>query len=266
MNQALNIILPPELELYRSRIETTFKPYVKISAKKDASLSLWQSKFRGLPYLPKSQQYPKGSNGRPLFLLAQINFEEIPKLEPFPTKGILQFYIADDDLYGLDFDDMTSQENFRVLFFPEITKDESRLLTDFDFLPSFDYAPVSDPCSLTFAQHFEPISAVDYQFEQKIFDDSPPEPREKLFAIWDIYAETFPSNGHKLGGYPDFTQSDPRGYDKYYGRGFNLLLQIDSDDKANIMWGDVGIGNFFIREGDLKKSDFSTILYSWDCH
>jgi uncharacterized protein YwqG len=52
----------------------------------------WQSKFGGQPYLPKGYPYPKHENGKPRQLLAQINFEEMPTLEHFPEKGILQFY------------------------------------------------------------------------------------------------------------------------------------------------------------------------------
>ena len=47
-----------------------------------------------------------------------------------------------------------------------------------------------------------------------------------------------------------------------------LLLQIDTDYGANehmIMWGDGGIGNFFIQEDKLKQLDFSSVLYNWDC-
>ena len=43
-----------------------------------------------------------------------------------------------------------------------------------------------------------------------------------------------------------------------------LLLQIDSDGKY-IMWGDVGIGNFFISKKSLLEKDFSNVLYNWDC-
>ncbi|MBO7381562.1 MAG: DUF1963 domain-containing protein, partial [Neisseriaceae bacterium] len=39
--------------------------------------------------------------------------------------------------------------------------------------------------------------------------------------------------------------------------------QIDS--KNGIMWGDAGVGNFFITADDLKKRDFSRVLYNWDC-
>lgn len=54
-------------------------------------------------------------------LLAQFNFAELPTLENFPDKGILQFYIAaDDDLYSADFDQPFTQDGFRVLYFEEI--------------------------------------------------------------------------------------------------------------------------------------------------
>ena len=69
--------------------------------------------------------------------------------------------------------------------------------------------------------------------------------------------------GHKLLGYPAFTQSDPREYHKKYGKYDTLLLQIDTDD--GIMWGDSGVANFFINKDDLKNMNFSSVLYNWDC-
>ena len=72
--------------------------------------------------------------------------------------------------------------------------------------------------------------------------------------------------GHKLFGYPAFTQVDPRSMVSYSQ--YILLLQIDSIGVADkeIMWGDSGICNFFITEADLKDKDFSKVLYNWDCY
>ena len=46
-----------------------------------------------------------------------------------------------------------------------------------------------------------------------------------------------------------------------------LLLQIDSEDNSEIeiLWGDSGIYNFFIKQSALKNLDFSNVLYRWDC-
>ncbi|HGY2265805.1 TPA: DUF1963 domain-containing protein [Morganella morganii] len=45
-----------------------------------------------------------------------------------------------------------------------------------------------------------------------------------------------------------------------------LLLQLDSGSgDVDILWGDCGIGNFFICPDDLKKADFSRVVYNRDC-
>ena len=69
----------------------------------------------------------------------------------------------------------------------------------------------------------------------------------------------------KLGGYPAFTQCDPRYYDKNLERFNTLLLQLDCEDECDLMFGDTGVANFFINEEDLKKLDFTKVLYNWDC-
>jgi uncharacterized protein YwqG len=101
--------LHPLLEHYRKEIEATLKPVVRITATPGKTL-LWQSKFGGYPYILKDMpiedfnyatrytetafHYPRNKEtGEELYLLAQINFEEIPHIEPFPTKGILQVFI-----------------------------------------------------------------------------------------------------------------------------------------------------------------------------
>ena len=74
--------------------------------------------------------------------------------------------------------------------------------------------------------------------------------------------------GHWLLGYPYFTQTDPREYEEQYRYYDTMLFQLDSDygdDGDYIMWGDSGVANFFINQEDLKKRDFSKILYNWDC-
>ncbi|WP_140916353.1 DUF1963 domain-containing protein, partial [Listeria monocytogenes] len=48
-----------------------------------------------------------------------------------------------------------------------------------------------------------------------------------------------------------------------------LLFQLASEDfdesRMAIMWGDCGVGNFFINKQDLINRDFSNIMYNWDC-
>lgn len=273
MNQtSLDVELPSELLPFKKNIEATIKPLVEIKAKLEDELSLWQSKFGGLPYLPRDVQYPKDSKEQAMFLLAQLNFSETPKLESFPERGILQFYISiGNDIYGACFEDLAKQDGFRVIYFPEVIEEESKLTTDFRFLPKPEFLPLQESCSLQFTLQYAPISAVDYQFENRIFGQNVAESTDEMpkrYAESEMYAayeKLFPSSGHKIGGYPYFTQSDPRMGKKYSDENYVLLFQMDTDSEANIMWGDCGVGNFFIRERDLQKRDFSKVLYNWDC-
>ncbi|MEG0366532.1 MAG: DUF1963 domain-containing protein, partial [Coprobacillus sp.] len=81
----------------------------------------------------------------------------------------------------------------------------------------------------------------------------------------DILFNQISSTGHRIGGYPYFTQYDPRESDMEEHQ--ILLLQIDTDsiDDKEIMWGDCGVGNFFITDNDLKSLDFSKVFFTWDC-
>jgi uncharacterized protein YwqG len=154
------------------------------------------------------------------------------------------------------FDDQTKQENFSVIYFPDIIEDESQLITDFSFVKKQDYLPLEDASALSFQLKSAPLSVGDFQFNKIFLDDNE--------DIYEEYDELFPAEGHKIGGYPYFTQSDPREYKEDYND-YILLFQMDTDDENGIMWGDSGVANFFILPDDLKNKDFSNVLYNWDC-
>jgi len=269
MNPKLEIDLPNELLVYKEKIEGTIKPLIEIKAKAEDHLRLWQSKFGGFPYFPKGLQYPTDSKGQAMFLLAQINFGETPKLESFPDKGILQFYISGgNDFYGACFESPAKQDDFKILYFPEVTEDESFLVTGFDFPPEPNTLPIDIQSSLTFNLKHAPIPTADYQFESRILNLDP-KSKHKIYkdyqVVYEEYEKLFASEGHKLGGYPYFTQYDPRDSKIYNGVNYRLLFQMDTDDKAGIMWGDSGVANFFITEQDLVDKNFSRVSYNWDC-
>ena len=72
----------------------------------------------------------------------------------------------------------------------------------------------------------------------------------------------FVSSGHKIGGYANFTQSDPRCYEVSEENDIQIL-QIDIDDY--IMFGDSGIGHIFINPEDLSKNRLDKAYFYWDC-
>ncbi|MEG4912907.1 YwqG family protein [Microcoleus sp. B7-D4] len=274
MNYKLEFPLSPELEKYRDRIEATIKPYIEIQTQNNDDVNWWQSKFGGFPYLPKGFEYPKTADGKYLFFLAQINFSEIPPLDGFPDRGILQFYIADDEPYGLEFgnsadvDNPTVEDRFKIMYFPQPDFKVENIITNYDFLPEPELFPISGCCSLQFTKKYAPISTSDYQCTEILGSEI-----DELFMnqeIEDEYLKISSFCGHKIGGYPDFVQNDVREYSSKCDREHKsdiLLFQMDTDcnETVDIMWGDGGIGNFFIDESALRELDFSKVLYNWDC-
>ncbi|QSB11030.1 DUF1963 domain-containing protein [Lysinibacillus fusiformis] len=258
--------IPEAFEQYRPLIEGTVKPVVLVDTE-IRKTSLFQSKFAGDPYFPLAMEYPKNTKGQPLKLLAQINFAEVPKHLPhFPEEGILQFYIDGyDDVLGMDFDNGQNQEGFRVIFHEQITQDEAQLIQDFSFVEIDDeelYFPVEREMALSFKADVEPMSIDDFRSNDMYASILTALKNDE--ALEDGFYDAMTGDGHKIGGYPFFTQEDPRAYGDYTDS-IIMLLQIDSIGD-NILWGDCGVGNFFITEEELINKDFSKVLYNWDCH
>lgn len=271
-------------------LEKNKKPTIKIEVSDDKP-NLFQSKFGGLPYLPKDKEVPRDKENRQFTLLAQINIEELPENNIYPMKeGILQFWILNDDVYGLDFDNLLGN-GYKVVYYKEIDKSvtEEEILEKYKpYEEDENYFPIEGEFSLKFElrdgyfsdsnDDFREI--VDEEMKKFYLENREKYPEilkvykdEKYLNYWDIWdileenkeiGEKLFEAGHKIGGYPNFTQSDVRDLKAGYNI---LLLQIDSEgtDEQEIMWGDCGIANFFIREKDLKELNFDEVIYNWDC-
>lgn len=287
-----------KLDRLLARVDELIEPVESVRLVPSRSkTTVFDSKLGGVPYFPKSMEYPTVREGelagRPLFLLAQLNFGELPKLPGFPTEGILQFFAGypGDDVYGMDFKDGFNQNGFRVIYHENIITDESKLYSEQD-MPDFgeeeDPYPFKGEFLLT-AEEAAPMGIAQSDFR---FDKAVAAAYNELFG-GDVIG-MFDFKGHRdirhadealydaifsryncktrIGGYPFFTQEDPRGYNDEYAKCTIMLFQSDSEsggEKGNwddeICWGDCGVANFFISPEDLSKRDFSRVLYNWDC-
>lgn len=277
-------LLPDE---EKEKVIKMLRPCLHLSFKAVDELSLTASRLGGFGYWPKSTPYPRArTTGRPLSLLAQINFAEMPPLEDFPDRGLLSFYVigADDDfqeLWGLNQDNPIDDNGFRVTYFPDHLEESYSEAEQTAIFAEEGYGEVFLPVNshsgrpikmtgrlgrshpLTGCKESAELYGSDIYgyFAELLGDDSQ--------AYRELAEVISKSQAHLISGYPYFTQHDPRIYNDPDGEFDALLLQLDMDGSAedgwSLMWGDAGVGNFFINRQCLKNLDFDRVWYNWDC-
>ncbi|MCI8423477.1 MAG: DUF1963 domain-containing protein [Lawsonibacter sp.] len=81
------------------------------------------SHLGGVPYVPRDGQIPVSADGHQLWLCAQINFAQMPPLEGFPDRGILQLFASDFDKdggFGFYDGEYSDQNAWRVVYYGEV--------------------------------------------------------------------------------------------------------------------------------------------------
>ena len=277
---------PEEMADYRAAFDKSALPFAT-AVGKTGKTSVYDSKLLGVPYMPKGFEYPHDPDGRPLKLLAQINFADVPPLPDYPDSGILQFFISDDidsreQAWGLQFyskrpydakaqfELMQSQEYFRVVWHESVVENEKELLRKVPAGPE-GMLPVVDEAKLTFSAGMSHPGPADYRFG-KVFGGNGWDFFDQFGDRAESVAVRYSSHVTVrsiawIGGYADFTQWDPREHAP--DEDWQLLFELASSssvDQPEVLWGDVGIGAFFIRPEDLRRQDFSRVLYTWDSH
>ena len=247
---------------------------------------IFDSKLGGLPYWDMEKEYPVDSEGNKMLLLVQLNLDRLKTDGRLPDKGMLQFFTGQIGLYGWDDEEPDIQKDFRVVYHDNIdysvTKEkimELKIPCHFD--PGMEeYTPIYKEVVIDvektesymfnnydFIKLYHEI--IKEKFDYECLED------ETLYDLlqdddFDKFVDELSEPRSQIFGYPFFTQSDPREYDEALRRYDTILLQIDTEvcDETHdyyVMWGDCGVGNFFINSEDLKNRDFSKILYNWDC-
>jgi uncharacterized protein YwqG len=229
-------------------------------------LSPTTSKLMGIPYIPSLEDYPLGTDERPMLFMAQINFDELTQqglhLADYPTTGLLQFFCEADDLWGLAGD-------IKVIYHQDLSK-PSLMNDDIDEVLEYTPSPIEGIHRLEFSLQKEFCGFADEAGHADFYQTHPEwqalsKEEQHDFITYLLNYERLNNAGTKLGGFAFFTQQDPRHNDSY---DLKLLFQIDSDNEttSQICWGDNGVGNWFISREDLKNLNFSNVLFSWDCY
>ena len=258
----------------------TAAPCWRLTLHPEGPCGLLDSKVGGLPYWDPALPYPVDSQGNQMTLLAQLNFAQLETEGPLPRAGMLQFFIGQDDAFGIDYDEPDRQKNFRVVYHPEpdpaLTLEQIQALELPTHVEADLCTPVIREAAFTAEKTVGYMGPGDCRFDalfreavRAVTGEDIGDKHEYQYfdgADRDYLYDQLSAAGHRLLGYPSFTQYDPREPEGPYD---TLLFQLDSDmadDRHDlVLWGDCGVGNFFINREDLLRRDFSRILYNWDC-
>jgi uncharacterized protein YwqG len=157
----------------------------------------------------------------------------------------------------------TSQANFRIIYHKNVdaehhpTEVKMSENAEFPFEGEFVLAGVLGSC---------PMSPEDYRYNNMItnyFEKHGLKYNRLAEGIFHMEFDILHSNHHMISGYPSFAQTDPRDNDAAFEKFDTLLLQLTSE--GGLCWGDMGVLNFHIPMENLKRLDFSEVLYNFDC-
>jgi len=231
------------------------------------------SRLGGVPDLTTS--WPR-YEGRPLCCVAQLDLEEIKAAggpDWLPATGrLIFFYELEHGSWGLEGRDAGSA----VVIYD--TGDQRQAIEPAD-LPEEARFP-SYPVLFTTATSLPSESrlGIDWNGLTKA---------ERLAVEAAVEALQPPEPVHQIGGYPHPVQGDdmearcqsvteglhlgdttsskkPDGMSSS-AADWRLLLQLDTDDDAGMMWGDTGVLYFWIREQDARAKDFSRTWMILQC-
>ena len=240
--------IPELLKEHENVIKGTFRYSNEIRFKREETKP-WDSKLGGCPYLESVEDYQTDKYGEPMLFLAQINLADLENLDELPEKELLQFYIANEELFGLE-------EPVFVKYIEDYEENEEHLVKNhpYDNEEYKENLPFSHSGKMHFEAREMPMSSSLQLFWETFVEKLSEEEYDKLSD--DCY-----SSGSRIGGYPYFVQNDYIGFDD----GDFLLLQLDIDEECGIMFGDSGNCVFSIPKDALKKRDFSQVVYDWQC-
>lgn len=228
----------------------------------DGVPTILDDKLGGQPYLPVGEEMPKDEDGNYMPLLLQINLKNID-LKGYPNEGILQIYTDKDVNYPCE---------YAVRYYKEGLEYQNELpevdVSNYIVNKSIKIRTEKDICHMT---------PSDYRFVNvmcnivnDLYNANVTNSRQldNFFGDFDWYGKTrdvIKIHSSNIGGYPEFTQTDPR-YSKIKDKD-ECLFKLDSYlNTSEINIGDSGILFALISQEDIEKNNFENAVVDWDCY
>lgn len=260
-------------EKVRPRVVHLARPAIRLAATRERTSS-W---FGGAPVVDSEQFRWPESGGQPMAFLGQLDLAELAiahRFEWLPDQGALAFFYDVEEMpWGFDPRD---RGKWQVRYFESAS-------VEVPAPPSMRESSVLERVNLR-ASKVEVLPAADSELLEGL---------ELSAREWDAYCDYASGEDdgplHQVGGFPSPVQGDimelecqlvangvyvgdATGYERPAGKklapgakDWRLLLQFDSDDAVDVMWGDAGMIYFWIREQDARALRFDETWLILQC-
>jgi uncharacterized protein YwqG len=264
-------------------MEARLRPCVHLIAQ-DGSSKPTRSRIGGLPDLPSGEAWPK-NEGRSMAFIAQLDLADLPDAArglALPDHGMLFFFYDEEEGTGAWGCGPEDRGCWAVRYVEEVFPAVLRQEYPSDLWTPAHYTGV--PVG------FEVGSSL--PSPEGILRELPLSEKDKYQVedVYEQYRELVDRKAmHQLLGYPDPVQGDHMALEcqlasngVYCGNAdwhedprysalqagaseWRMLLQVDSDARAEMMWGDCGRLYFWIRQADLEQRNFDDVWMILQC-
>jgi len=264
---------------------TLLRPAARLRPVQSATESI-VGQLGGTPSLPETTPWPEWSGQGPLSFIASIDCKAVQSLGldiVLPRDGRLAFFYFDGQSNNFEtfvlHEDPSSAQGCRVIYTPESTLAVPRACPNgLEPYPKLDLAADS---IVTYPNWEHPVLTKAFRRQgetDREFLDHPINSDAFYQELWEL--ESGPR--HQVGGYAAPVQGpveneaaqlalggkikwDSPALAEEAGR-WRLLAQIDNDDEAKMMWGDVGTLYWLMPPHDLIEQRFDAAGFTWQCH
>jgi uncharacterized protein YwqG len=257
---------------YAAQLERLLRPAIHLGAAPErARVPVGACKIGGAPDMPPEFEWPRRDH-MPLSFLIQINLNEVKPYDLenwLPYSVMLYFFCATDEVpWGYP----DEHEACRVYYYGG---DMRRIVStkpprDLSHEAQFPEIALAPELTYTLPACTEELELIAPEFYQQLTE-------EECDAYLDLCSGLEPYPRHWMLGYHTPIQSSanieaiqnmhelPYEQASACAQEMVLLLQLDSDESADMMWGDVGILYFWIHQDDLAARRFENTWLVLQC-
>jgi hypothetical protein len=266
IEQLSTLIDKLNLSEHREEIFKTIRPAISISLRQVGQGEIGQSRIGGIPDLPASIPWLKDSiNGEYLCFILQINFKDLPTFPetPFPQQGMLYLFANDGENNPEQLIFYNGKEPLQPVTLPQ----DNLFITDWyeDLVAHcLEFHHILDIPRWATEDYYELCDRLNLD-EEKLADLGTSlsqnsigkllghvsgighDPRKDAYIVREIDPELL--YNYERHGSLDLTQV----------QNWCNLLELDSDDSVNLMFGDAGYLQVLIQQQKLQQLDFSSV-------